>query len=179
MLFWPQNPPLGKGFEQAFCDRERGEFRGVGPARVGRVIARPQRPPDHGGRVIPDVDDAAAQPRPLHAAEQPSGLYHEARFLLHLPDQRFRIRLAWLDPPAGQRPQPRPRLMPALDQQQPSLSVLDDGTYARDKRARHAVKYRYWPSAPASVVRCSAVTFVTGVRMSLKSCDLVTPDNSL
>ncbi len=150
MSFLPQNSPFGKGFEQAFCDREGGEFRGGHPARIGGVVARPERAAGHGGRVIPDVDDVAVPAWAPDAAQQSSRLHHEARFLLHLPDQRLGVRLARLYPPARYRPEPRARLVPALDQQQAALSVLDDGTDARDHRVRHIDKYLKCHPAKAS-----------------------------
>src|SRR6266568_2926724 len=70
--------------------------------------------------------------------------------------------------------------MPALDRQQPSAFVLDDGARARDDTAGHAVKYRGCHLGAASVegpARISAITAIPWSSMTL-SCDQVTPDKS-
>ena len=137
-----QNTPTGEGFDQTFRNRQPREFADRYPARVGRVVARPERAPRDRGRVIPDVEDVATGGGSPHAPEQRSRLHRQAGFLPHLPHQRLGVRLARLDPPAGQRPQAGAGLVPALDEQQPPLIVFDYGAHTRDHRTRHAVKYR-------------------------------------
>ena len=60
---------------------------------------------------------------PLHPAEQLAAHAFEARFLGQLADHGLRQRLPGLDPPAGDRPLPRPRAPPPPDQQE---AIVDD-----------------------------------------------------
>src|SRR5712692_7204289 len=109
----PEDAPTGKRLDQALGNVQRIEVPGRYPARVGRVVAGAQRAPDDGGRIVPDVDDRPVEAGPPYAAEQPAHLHGQARLLAHLPDQRFGVGLARLDPAAGDGPEPGTRLAPA------------------------------------------------------------------
>jgi hypothetical protein len=106
-------------------------------------------------------------------------LHRQAGFLPHFPHQRFGVRLARLDPPAGHRPQPGARLMPALDEQKPPLIIFDDSTHTRDHRIRHALSI----GAPYRAGKSGTVLFAiyrslrVGFQRGFKSCDLVTSVN--
>jgi hypothetical protein len=138
----PQNIPTGKGFRQTLRGGQRFQLAVRHPARLGRVVARAQRSAGDRGRIVPDVEDITALAWSPHRADQPPWLDRQARFLAHLPYQRLGVRLAGFDPAAGQRPQAGAGRVAALDKQEPSLVVFDDGAHTGDYGTGHAVKYR-------------------------------------
>ena len=102
MLSSAQNAPTGEGFGQTFRDRQRFQFDGVHPARIGGIVARLEPAAGDRGPVIPDVEDVAVASGPAYGAEQVSRLDREASFFADLPHQGLGVGLAGLDPPARQ-----------------------------------------------------------------------------
>ena len=183
-----QNTPTSESFDQTFRDWHPRKFADRDPARLGRVVAGAERSAGDRGRVIPDVEDdvvlaacggGAVLAWSPHPAEQRSRLHRQAGFLPHFPHQRLGVRLAGLDPPAGHRPQPGARLMPALDEQQPPLIIFDYSTHTRDHRIRHALKYRRSVSSRQEWYRSARHIRITAGRVPVrrKSCDLITSVN--
>jgi hypothetical protein len=152
-----QNAPTGKGIGQALGGWQGPQLGGVHPARVGGIVARAERSAGDRGRIVPDVEDIAVAARPPNGTEEASRLDLEARFLAHLAHECLGVGLAGLNPSAGKRPQPGPRRMPALDEQQPTVVVFNDGAHTRDYGAGHTDKYRRRRGPPA---RHQAVTAV-------------------
>src|SRR6516164_10185120 len=104
---------------------------------IGGVVVGGEPPAADAGRVVMDVEHRPARGGPLDRADQPAWLHPQPALLMHLPHHRLRIALARVDPAARQRPPPRLRLVPGLDQQQPPGVVGDDGADAPDPRYRH------------------------------------------
>ena len=110
-----QGSPGAERVEQPVRQRKRLQVRGRGPHRVIGVIPWDQRPADHRCRVIPDVQHAPRTGRAAHGTDQSADGDRQPGLLADLPDYRGGIGLAWLDSPAGDRPQPLAWLVAALD----------------------------------------------------------------
>ena len=88
---------------------------------------------DDGREVVADVVAA-----PAHPTGQLADRHDEAGLLGDLAGNRLLVRLARLDPPAGQRPQAATGFVAALDQQQPAVGAGDDRA-RRSGSARRSV----------------------------------------
>jgi hypothetical protein len=80
-----------------------------------------------------DVEHRAARRRPPHRTEQRPDLDHQSGLFPHLTAYRVGVRLAGLNPAAGDRPPAAARFGRPADQQQPAAGVVDDGTDAPDE----------------------------------------------
>ena len=119
--------PLPQGVVQQGDQRQARQRGGVAPAGVGGVVARAQRAADDRAPVVGDQVGPAA-----HRADQRAGLDDQPGLLGHLPHHGFDVRLARLDPAAGNRPQPASGIVAAADQQQPVVGVVRERTHAGD-----------------------------------------------
>jgi citrate lyase subunit beta/citryl-CoA lyase len=145
-----QRPPRPQRLDQPGRHRQAVQLGGPGPHRVVRVVTRRERSPGHVRRVVADVQRGVPSARPADGPDQAARCHDQPGLLANFPDQRVRVRLAVLDPPAWYRPQPLARLVPALDQQQPARLVLDHGPYAGDHSTAHRgdlTRSKTWDSA--------------------------------
>src|SRR5690606_2839575 len=86
---------------------EAAQLVRAAPADVRGVVARREAAADGGGEVVVDLVHAAARRRAVHGPGERAHGDDQAGLLAYLADDRLGVRLARLDPAAGQRPPAR------------------------------------------------------------------------